>query len=224
MKNPYYISLFLGLLLISVSCSSPTDKPYSEETSKEDLALIGETLDSNTIRYLMVGMIKYTFQNSFPDGITYQDLIDEGEIIAKEQAIEKKKQDELAEQLRIEEEARLSRLRDVLTVALVKKEYVEYNYQDYINISFGFKNNSDKEIRAFKGGIVFADLFDETIKESSITYDEPIPANSSIVWNASLDYNQFSSEDKLLRNKDLDDIKLVWKPEKFMFTDGTSLE
>jgi hypothetical protein len=31
-------------------------------------------------------------------------------------------------------------------------------------------------------------------------------------------------EDQTLKNKDLKDLKVVWKPEKIIFKDGTTLE
>ena len=39
-----------------------------------------------------------------------------------------------------------------------------------------------------------------------------------------IDYNQFRDEDVRLRNKDIEDLKIVWTPEKILFEDGTSLE
>ena len=38
------------------------------------------------------------------------------------------------------------------------------------------------------------------------------------------EYNQFKDKDQALKNKDLKDIKVVWKPEKIIFEDGSTLE
>jgi hypothetical protein len=217
--------LFLSSSLIFLfSCSGPLDKIYNESSSKEDLTEIGETIDSNDAKYLVVGMMKYTFGNSFPDGITYREIIEEGREIAIKNEEEERKQAVLAEQMRKEEESRIAKLREILTIAVVEKGYLEQDYNDYIQLKFAFQNNSEKEIRAFKGMIEFTDLFDVLIRSNSITYDTPIPPNSRVTWDASIEFNQFSDEDVLFRNKDLEDVKLVWKPEKFMFSDGSSLE
>jgi hypothetical protein len=55
----------------------------------------------------------------------------------------------------------------------------------------------------------------------NFVYDQPIEAGKEVNWNATTDYNQFTDEDQTLKNKDL---KVVWKPEKIIFKDGTTLE
>ena len=58
----------------------------------------------------------------------------------------------------------------------------------------------------------------------SFVYDKPIEAGEQVNWDATTEYNQFMSEDKTLKNKDLKDLKVVWNPEKILFEDGTTLE
>jgi hypothetical protein len=72
--------------------------------------------------------------------------------------------------------------------------------------------------------MTFNDLFDKEIKTLSLTYDDGIKANSTANYSATTDFNQFKSEDQLLKSKTLDKIKLVWKPEKIIFKDGTTLQ
>ena len=58
----------------------------------------------------------------------------------------------------------------------------------------------------------------------NFVYDKPIEAGKQVNWDANTEYNQFRSEDKTLKNKDLKDLKVVWNPEKILFEDGTTLE
>lgn len=58
----------------------------------------------------------------------------------------------------------------------------------------------------------------------SFTYGQPIKAGATANWNATTDYNQFRDEDVSLRNKNLEDLKIVRKPIKVIFQDGSTLE
>ncbi|WP_452598672.1 hypothetical protein, partial [Pontimicrobium sp. MEBiC01747] len=87
-----------------------------------------------------------------------------------------------------------------------------------------FENKTEKDIRAFKGSISIQDLFDTEIKSINLTIDDPIKAGETFKGTYTSDYNQFRAEDTRLKSKDMDDLKVVWTPEKIIFTDGTTLE
>ena len=110
-----------------------------------------------------------------------------------------------------------------VTVTIFDKGYAEYDYQEYITYKFAFENKTDKEITAFTGQIMFTDLFDKEIKSLNLTYDDGVAASSIKNYSATTDYNQFMDEDQLLKSKNLKQIKLVWKPEKILFADGSTL-
>jgi hypothetical protein len=141
-----------------------------------------------------------------------------------EQEKKEAEQKALAEKAAKEEAERIKKLTEAVIVSCFEKGFTKYNYEDYITYKFVIKNKSDKNIRAVKGGITFTNLFDEKISSLNFVYDQPIEAGTEITWDAQTDYNQFKDEDKTLRNKDLKDIKVVWKPEKIIFEDGTTLE
>jgi hypothetical protein len=71
---------------------------------------------------------------------------------------------------------------------------------------------------------MFTDLFDDKIKALSFTYDQPIKAGVISNWNATTDYNQFRDEDIRLKNRELKELKIVLKPIKEIFQDGSTLE
>ena len=75
-----------------------------------------------------------------------------------------------------------------------------------------------------EGDEVIPTWWDDEIKKFTFTYDESIDAGATATWNATTDYNQFMNDDVKLRNKDLIDLKIVWKPIKVIFQDGTTLE
>jgi hypothetical protein len=148
----------------------------------------------------------------------------EAKIAKQKQEEEERIQRELAEKAKKEEEAKIARLKNALTVTIFDKGYSEYDYQEYITYKFAFENKTDKEITAFTGQIMFTDLFDKEIKSLNLTYDDGVAASSIKNYSATTDYNQFMNEDQLLKSKNLKQIKLVWKPEKILFADGSTLE
>ncbi|MDA9151726.1 hypothetical protein N9N85_03145, partial [Schleiferiaceae bacterium] len=130
----------------------------------------------------------------------------------------------LQEKAAREEAERVARLQNAVMVTCFKKGYTEVDYQDYITYGFAIQNKSEQDIRAVKGEIMFTDLFDDEIKTLSFTYDQPIKAGATANWNATTDYNQFMDDDVRLKNKELKDLKIVWKPIKVIFQDGSTLE
>lgn len=112
----------------------------------------------------------------------------------------------------------------VLTVALYDKGYYKGDWEDYLTYGVAYENKSEKDIRAIKGSMLITDLFDTKIKEINLVEDDGIPAGKIVKKSYSTDYNQFMDEDTRLRSKDLKDIKAVWRPEKIIFVDGSTLE
>lgn len=115
-------------------------------------------------------------------------------------------------------------LNSSISVDLTKKGFYEYNYQDYLTFDFVFKNSSNREITAFSGSFEIVNLLDEPVKSIGITFDDPIPANSLIEWNGQTDYNQFTSGDAQLKEKDLSKFKFSFKPRAILFADGEKVE
>ena len=215
--------LFLGIMLVT-SCSSPMDKKYNQETAGEDIVAIRSELDSTKIKLLAGSIIRLKLQDKNLEEMTYAEILKEGEKWKEEKEKKEAEQKALAKKAAKEEAERVKKLSEAVTVSCFEKGFTDYNYEDYITYKFVIKNKSDKKIRAVKGGITFTNLFDDEISSLNFVYDQPIEAGKEITWNAQTDYNQFKDEDKTLRNKDLKDLKVVWKPEKIIFENGTTLE
>jgi len=222
MKKLFY----LLAIAILASCSSPMNNKYSDATLENDLKAIREAnaLDSTEINLLAMYFVRAKLLNENIDGKSYNEILAEAKIAKQKQEEEERIQRELAEKAKKEEEARIARLKNALTVTIFDKGYAEYDYQEYITYKFAFENKTDKEITAFTGQIMFTDLFDKEIKSLNLTYDDGVAASSIKNYSATTDYNQFMDEDQLLKSKNLKQIKLVWKPEKILFADGSTLE
>jgi hypothetical protein len=211
--------LYLSLIGILTSCSGPLDKKYNEENFESDTKEIKESGElSKDDAVIMAGwIIRSKLKGEALEGKTYNEII-------KEAKDYKKEQEALAEKAKLEQEEKRQRLGSALTVAMYDKGYEEYSYQKYLTYSFAFENKTDKDIRAFKGSISIQDLFNTEIKSINLTIDDPIKVGETFKNVYTTDYNQFKDEDSRLKGKDMDDLTVVWTPEKIIFTDGTTLE
>lgn len=205
--------------ILTFSCSTPLDKKYSEETFETDAKEIKESGKlSEEDALIMVGWImRSKLKGEHLEGKTYNEIIKEAKDYKKEQEL-------LTKKVKLEEEEKRQRLSSALTVAMYDKGFEKYDYQEYLTYSLAFENKTEKDIRAFKGSISIQDLFDTEIKSINLTIDDPIKAGETFKGTYTSDYNQFRAEDTRLKSKDMDDLKVVWTPEKIIFTDGTTLE
>ena len=215
--------IILSSILV-VACSSPLDKKYSEDTIKEDAKELASELDSSDVKLLMGSIFRLTMQQEDLTQMTYGEILENGKAWKAEQDRIEAEQKALQEKAAREEAERVARLQNAVMVTCFKKGYTEVDYQDYITYGFAIQNKSEQDIRAVKGEIMFTDLFDVEIKTLSFTYDQPIRAGATANWNATTDYNQFMDDDVRLKNKELKDLKIVWKPIKVIFQDGSTLE
>ncbi len=197
---------------------------YNDKTAKEDIDAIEEKLDSTDLQLLVGTMFRLKLQDKNLEDMTYSEILVDGKKWKAEQDKIEAEQKALAERAKREEDERTAMLTKSIIVSCFEKAFAEYDYQEYITYKFVIQNKSDKDIRAVKGNISFTNLFDDEIKSLNFVYDQLIKAGKEVNWNAQTEYNQFMDDDVLLRNKDLKDIKIIWKPEKIIFADGTTLE
>ncbi|MBD0831310.1 hypothetical protein [Aestuariibaculum sediminum] len=207
-----------------ISCSSPMKKKFNEDTAKEDIEAIRESLDSSDLQLLAGSMIRLKFQDKKLEEMTYAEILEDGKKWKAEQGKIEAEQKALAAKAAKKEAERIKKLSETVIVSCFEKGFLELDYDEYITYKFVIQNKSIQDIRAVKGEIIFTNIFDEEIKSLSFVYDKPISAGNEVTWNANTDYNQFMKDDKTLKNKDLKDLKVIWKPEKIIFEDGSTLE
>lgn len=225
-SNRYQLIALLGfLVLFTTSCDSALDRQYNESAMEEDLKAIVEEgeLDTSEIFLLGIYVSFGKLEGKDLSNKTYAEILAEAKTLEKEKHTQQEEQEKLANKIKEEENAHYEKLRKTIGVAIYDKGFQEVDWQDYNTFKFAFENKSDKGIRAFKGTVVFTDLFDEEIYSLNLTIDEPIPSGQTITWNGQADYNPYREQDVVLRNKGLDDLKIIWKPEKIIFTDNTTL-
>lgn len=225
------ISLLMCLVLGCASDPHATLLPADVSTWETDPALkesmpkISETerrvLKEYAVRKLLTGGLP-------KNGISIGDAIKEQTDIDEKQALQEAEEAALAEKVKAEEAAKQQALLDAVTVSVTSLLYVPANYkynviQDFLAISVAFANKTDKDITGVKGSITFSDMFGDPIKSTNLSYDEGVPAHSTNVWSATLDYNQFVDEDVKLGATPLAKMKVAWHPEVILYADGSSL-
>ena len=156
-------------------------------------------------------------------GKTVGELLVELKKEAADREVESKKQERLAAEAKAKEDARAAELRKAINLAVVYKGFQKAEYEEYIAIKVAYENTSPKDIRAFQGKVEFTDLFGKQIYESGLTISQPVKAGDKGLWNGVIKYNQFMEADKALRNTDLTDMKVIWKPSGILYADGTRI-
>ncbi len=112
-----------------------------------------------------------------------------------------------------------------LEVSLIKKGYRDFNLEignKAVTFTLVFRNTLDKRLRAFNGLLVFNDLLDNPIKQLKLSCMKPVGSNKSITWDGEMNFNQFIHSDRLLRSKDVSDLKVKFILEKALYSDGTT--
>lgn len=209
----------LIVLFFLVACTSPLDTKFNEQTLKEDIQEIKESgeLDSLESQMLAAYLLRGKMRSEDMSKMTYREMVDAVKA-------ERKKNEEARIKEEAEEAARQKRLAGLVSVELIDKGYRTVDYQDFITLNYRIINLSGKAIRAIKGVVEHNDLFDENVYNVRFTFDEEIAPGDSLIWYGTLDYNQFDDDLRMFRSKELNNIKIVWSPEKIMFSDGSTLE
>ncbi|MFV0247866.1 MAG: hypothetical protein ACK5H1_02745 [Tenacibaculum sp.] len=201
----------LGLLLAMLySCSSPLNKKYNKDTSKEDMKAIRSKLDSNELNLLIGTLIRLSFDEEKLSKMTYAEILENGKNWKAEQKKIEAEQKALAEKAAKEEKARIKRLHQAVMVSCFEKKFKETDFfEEYMIYKFAIQNKTDKNIRAIKGDLIFNDIFDEEISSIDFVYDKIVPAGQIVNWAAKAEYNFLLESDKKLKDKNLKDLKTV---------------
>ncbi len=216
--------LAIALAALLASCSSPMDRKYNQATAEVDLKEVAEELDTTDMMLLASSLLRLPFEGRSIEGMTYREMLADAKKWQANQDKVEQEQKALAEKAAKVEAERVARLQQSVMVTCFNKGYHEGDYQDYITYGFVIHNKSDKAMRAVKGSITFTNLFDEEIKTLDFVYDQPIEAGGQTNWDATTEFNQFMDEDQAMLQKELKDLRVVWSPEKVIFTDGSILE
>lgn len=105
-----------------------------------------------------------------------------------------------------------------------KADFMKRTYQDTIDFTIDFTNNTQKEVRAFTGYITFSDLFDRKIMDMTLTYEKGLEPGETKAWDGEMEYNQFMDSHERLASIDQKDLKAILTLQQVIYADGTKDE
>jgi hypothetical protein len=163
-----------------------------------------------------------------PSGKTVGELLAELKKQAAEEKTEADRQKHLSDEAKAKTDAVAAELRKSIDLTVYEKGFIPSNpeggrYSDQIVLKCVYQNSSTKDIRAFRGNVLFTDLFGSEIFTSNLTISDPIKAGTKGTWNGVIEYNQFLRPHQQLKNTELKDMKVVWNPESVIFADGSKI-
>lgn len=207
-------------------------KPAMEKLAPEEKELLTGYIMRHTIGAKMKGLFGGTEGPGIPKGMTIGKAIEEQRNFIAEQKAEEQKQAELKAALQLKQDAALKSMREAVTVTLVSKKIKpEYGYggilmDEKFVVTFGYKNNTQKDISGVKGYVSVRDLFGDELSGFQISNDTTIPAGKTVTWTGarSVKYALGNNKDRKLAGLDDSKYKVIWEPQMIVFTDGTRLE
>jgi hypothetical protein len=230
----------LSIAAILVTCGCAKDPHSIRITDKNKDTLLEEAKDMKgltvqEVQLLLGYELRSKMSNVFGAanhgefvGKTVGELLEALKKQARDEKLETDKQSRLAQEAKAKEDAIATELRKSIDLTVFAKDYVPSDFQagrlkDFITLKVAYQNTSAKDIRAFKGTVQYTDLFGSEIYSSRLTISDPVKAGQKGQWSGVIEYNQFIHAQQQLRNTDLKDMKVIWKPASVIFADGTQI-
>lgn len=211
------------LLLVSWwILTDPLDKVYNDSTLSRDLTdiLAQDAPDSSAYKAITQYLLVMAFSEEQLLGKTYREILDMSRLWAIKQEIREDQEKTLAEQEDLEQEQRYKRLAKIVQVKLAGKE-VRYADSTVTTTYFiTLTNKSVQPINALEGFLeINYPLYAQFIR-LDLTFAPPLLGGASrqekIVFQESAGVEQ----------KERSDIqeKTIWRPEKIVFQDGSTVD
>jgi len=217
-------------LLLLVACGSVKDLRFTKDNTENVMEKVRKSRDltGEEVQLLLAATMRNAFEQGTFEGKTVGQVIKEQRKLTQDAEAREKEEERLADEAKKREDSLAAVLLEYLTVAVYDKGFHQADiysgeYQDYISTKFAFENRGQRDIRAFRGTVVFRDLFGKEIYSTGLAYDEGIKAGQKKNWAGTIKYNQFEDGLVRLRSKDLPNLKVEWKPKTILFADGSAL-
>ncbi|MCU0428558.1 MAG: hypothetical protein MUF42_01175 [Cytophagaceae bacterium] len=241
------ISTF-SIFLLS-SCSNPLDKEYHRHTAEDDYRRIVEMekLDSTQTRLLAKFMVEHGLIGShiLEYHATYRDILNQAIKEDEQKRIEAEKNKVQKNYAQLHTLDKLRNLSKSLKVTIIENEILEVLPEEEepkakskakakkpevaidkntLTYKVAFINISQKPIKAFKGDVIFVDLFQSKVKGLTLSNFEGIGVGDTLLQVIKLNLNEASSSSSISTGLKREFIKPEWHPERLIFTDGQIIE
>lgn len=238
-----YAATIVAVALL-VGCSGPKDAPLPQDLSKmealkpilekltpEERELVGGYVVRQTIGAKFGELLGGAKAAGIPEGMTVGKAIEEQRKFRADQLIEEAKQKAVKDKLKAERDLAEKAMREAVTVTLVSKALKPEHgasgmvLDEKIEVVFGYKNNTVKDIAGVKGRISIRDQFGDELSAFQVSNDDTIKAGASITWTGgrSVKYAMGSNKDRKLIELADDKYTTQWNPQVIVFSDGIKM-
>lgn len=108
----------------------------------------------------------------------------------------------------------------VLELNVLRKEFIDRDFDDQIEFDLEFVNYLNKPIRGLQGTIHIDDILGDNIIKINFSYREPLNEYQKAEWTGSIDYNQFKDEHQRLVLLRPDQYRAYIEVNKIVNVDG----
>lgn len=210
-----------------MSCSDVLDNTYSKKTAGGDLERIMAIRRLDSTDYIL--MTEYMLKKGLiePDLMhidqSYKEILEEAKL---EKITAEKKKESSKKRLNNNGQFQMDQLDHLYDALVILPEYStirkDWSNRNAFFYKMAFVNPSDKAIKAFKGKFTFYDSFDTELKSIVFTYNDSIASHDTLMYDANIDLSSMNST--IYHSKNYSDIKVIWRPSKVLYLDGTIAE
>lgn len=198
------------------------DKIYNDSTVSADLKdiLAQDTPDSSAYKAITQYLLVMAFSEEQLAGKTYREILDLSRLWTIKQEIREEQEKALAEQAYQEQNQRYERLAKIVQAASTGKD-VHYADSTVITTYYvTLTNESDQPINALEGALEINYPLYGQFMRLDLTFAPPLLGGSSrqekivIQYSAGIEQKEFSDAVG----------KAIWRPEKIVFQDGSTVD
>jgi hypothetical protein len=214
----------LMLAFLFASCG-PLNKQYNKNTFHNDLKEIKETgiPEEDTI------LLNYYIKNALVNGkkidsnATYKQLLEKAKTEKTKREINAFMKEDSIKNASLKEKTKADELKKIISVAFVSVAATTSDQGGEFTILLNIQNNGAKNIKAFKGIMIFYDLFGAVIKKYELKYNLIVNAKEAKTYYYRTKFNDKIESDVALSEMDEENIHFVFEPVQILFLDGTEM-
>jgi hypothetical protein len=121
-----------------------------------------------------------------------------------------------------------NKLLSAMNVAVKSKRLLPVNYDagrysPEVELALEARNNSDRKVRAYQGTLDVRDLLGNPIILLEIKDQTPVGPHETHRFEQYFEINKFIDRDTRFAAEQFGNLRFNWKPEKIVFSDGTTV-
>jgi len=228
--------IVVALTLFCISCSNIRN----EQVTKSNVDTVGRDVansklpDADKTAFIAAVLRSAMGAGSSIDGKTVGQIIDQEKQDEATQAAREQAQAALDAQAKTRADAAERAMASAVILSVYKINYVSMDpnwfetggaSEDQVKFYFNGSNQSTKTVRAFQGTMTIEDTLGNKVQDLQLKFtpNNDIPPHVTFDTAQTFDATGFGSDLTSLKTTPLSRLKLIWKPSKIVFSDGSSM-